>query len=69
MPEPLTGSLMLHLESILFELQQMTDLLRDSPSISEGDRRRVRLELEVLRERVDTLMSWFAEQRLEHPTH
>jgi hypothetical protein len=56
-------------EAILHEIVTMKDALRESTTIVDVDRRRIRWEITELRRRAEFLMNWLSEARLEHPKH
>jgi hypothetical protein len=64
-----TAQLMRSLDAILHEVRAMEDALRDGPrdQITDGDRRRLRWEINELRHRAQFLMNWLSEARLEDP--
>lgn len=66
-----TAQLLRSLELILHEITTMEDALRDAPrgKVADGDRRRLRWEIQELRHRAQFLMNWLSEVRLETPTH
>src|SRR5581483_160536 len=66
-----TAALLRNLDSILREVQQMEDTVRDAPrdKVMDADRRRLRWEIVELRRRAEFLMNWLSEARLESEKH
>jgi hypothetical protein len=62
-----TGQLMRSLDTINCEITTMQDALRDSRTVADADRRRLRWEVQELQRRAEFLMNWLGESRLEDP--